>query len=596
VPVTEEVARGLATSALVFYRALSPESRRASDLLRFVAPVVRGEFRTLLAAGVVAGLLGLIVPAVTAVAVDDAIPRADRPQLGLLCAFLVAVGLAIASFQAVQGLALVRVKGRLESTLLPAAWDRFLNLPARFFAREEAGDLALRAMGLSRVIEVLASTSVATLLVGVFSLMNVAVLFAINWRLALAAAGLIAVSPLPVLATLPALWRCQRSIARVQGKISGLLLTMLGGIARLRVAGAERRAFARWAEHYRQQLELSVRSQRLSDRLLLFGDVWPLVVLMVVFAAAAGLGPSALSAGEFLAFNLALTQGVAAVIGVSRGFLPLLNALEQYERFQPILEAVPEASEARGAPVTLGGAIRLTGVSFRYDPDGPLVLDSVSLQVLPGEFVAVVGPSGSGKSTLLRLLLGFETPTDGVIAYDGRELATLDVHEVRRQLGVVLQDAQLFPGDVSSNIIGMSSHRSAEDALEAAELAGLADDLAQMPMGIHTVIGDGGGALSGGQRQRLILARALAGRPKILLLDEATSALDNRTQAVVSRNILTRLLGTSRLVIAHRLSTVVDADRIYVLNEGRVVQSGRYAQLIREPGPFQDLARRQTLA
>ena len=216
--------------------------------------------------------------------------------------------------------------------------------------------------------------------------------------------------------------------------------------------------------------------------------------------------------------------------------------------------------------------------------------------MLPGEFVAVVGPSGSGKSTILRLLLGFEAPTSGSVAYDGRELSTLDVQEVRRQIGVVLQDAHLRPGDLFSNIVGLATDRTHDDAWEAADLAGLADDVAQMPMGLHTVVTEGGGGLSSGQRQRLMIARALAGKPRVLLFDEATSALDNRTQAHVSRSIHDKLRGTTRVAVAHRLSTVVDADRIYVLGGGKIVQSGRYAQLIREPGPFRELALRQTLA
>jgi ATP-binding cassette subfamily C protein len=206
-----------------------------------------------------------------------------------------------------------------------------------------------------------------------------------------------------------------------------------------------------------------------------------------------------------------------------------------------------------------------------------------------------VGPSGSGKSTLLRLLLGFETPTTGVVAYDGRELVTLDVQEVRRQIGVVLQDAQLQPGDVYSNIVGLTPNLTRDDAWEALELAGLAEDIEQMPMGLHTIVTEGGGALSSGQRQRLLIARALARRPRILFFDEATSALDNRTQAHVSKSIHEKLRGTTRLAIAHRLSTIVAADRIYVLSGGKIVQSGTYTQLMREPGTFRDLARRQTL-
>jgi ABC-type bacteriocin/lantibiotic exporter with double-glycine peptidase domain len=274
----------------------------------------------------------------------------------------------------------------------------------------------------------------------------------------------------------------------------------------------------------------------------------------------------------------------------------LIDGLREFERFAPILAAAPELNLAGGELVRLGGAIRLENVSFRYTPDGPLILDSVNFQVRPGEFVAVVGPSGSGKSTLLRLLLGFETPTEGSVSYDGRDLVTLDVQEVRRQIGVVLQDARLRPGDIYSNIVGLSTQLTRDDAWYAAELAGLADDIEQMPMGIHTIVGEGGSGISSGQRQRLIIARALAGRPKILLLDEATSALDNRTQAHVNQSIHAQLRGTTRVAIAHRLSTVIDADRIYVLSGGIIVQSGRYAQLIAEPGPFQDLARRQMLA
>jgi ATP-binding cassette subfamily C protein len=450
-------------------------------------------------------------------------------------------------------------------------------------------------MGLSRLIEVIASTSSASLILGVFSLSNIVVLFAINWRLAVLAAGLIAVLLLATVATIPPLRRNLRLTAQVQGKLSALLLTLIGGIARLRIAGAEKRAFARWAEKYREQLDLTNRFQRLSDRLFIVSDLWPTVILIVVFAGVSNLGPTGMSTGDFLAFNMALAQVMTATAGLTRIGFPVLDGLEQYERLRPILDTVPEVNDVRGETVGLAGAIRLSNVSFRYSSDGPLVLDSVNLQVRPGEFVAVVGPSGSGKSTLLRLLLGFETPTEGEVAYDGQDLETLDVQEVRRQIGVVLQDAHLLPGDIYANIVGLSSELTKADAWEAARLAGLADDIEKMPMGMHTMISEGGGGLSSGQRQRLIIARALARRPRILLLDEATSALDNRTQETVSQNIQSRLEGTSRLVIAHRLSTIALADRIYVLSGGKIVQSGRFSQLISEPGVFRDLVRRQTL-
>jgi ABC-type bacteriocin/lantibiotic exporter with double-glycine peptidase domain len=195
----------------------------------------------------------------------------------------------------------------------------------------------------------------------------------------------------------------------------------------------------------------------------------------------------------------------------------------------------------------------------------------------------------------MRLLLGFETPDVGAVTYDGRELATLDPRDVRRQIGVVLQHAHLMPSDLFNNIVGFAPLLTMDDAWAAARLAGLEDDIRRMPMGMHTLVGEAGGNLSSGQRQRLLIARAIVRRPKILLLDEATSALDNVTQAIVSDSITEQLKGVTRVVIAHRLDAIVSADRIYVLKDGRIVQSGQYQQLMEEPGPFRDLARRQVI-
>ncbi len=595
VSVDRAVARALEPNAVVFYPTLRSARPTLAGHARVVLPLINRELRAIAATGAVCGLLGLVLPLVTAIAIDQAIPDADTRQLDLLCAFLVAVAVALGAFQAIQTVALARIRGKFESHLLPAFWDRLLSLPARFFAQYEAGDLALRALGPARLIEALASTTMASMLASVFALCNVAALFVLNWRLGLVAASLMAVFLAVTAAAARPLWIGQRGISKLRGEIAGLLFLVLGGIARVRVAGAEARAFSRWAQRYQLQLKESLRLQAISGGLVLFGDVWPITVLMATLGAAVFIAPFS-SVGEFLAFNSSLLMGVAAVVGLGRGAVSLIDGLRECTRFAPILNAAPEVHELGGEPVRLGGAIRLDNVSFRYTPEGPLVLDSVNLQVRPGEFVALVGPSGSGKSTILRLLLGFETPTEGSVSYDGRELATLDIHEVRRQVGVVLQDARLRPGDIYSNIVGLATNLTRDDAWDAAALAGLADDIERMPMGIHTVVTEGGSGLSSGQRQRLVIARALAGRPKILLFDEATSALDNRTQAHVSHSIRAQLGGTTRVAIAHRLSTVIDADRIYVLSAGKIVQTGSYSQLIAEPGPFQELARRQMLA
>jgi ABC-type bacteriocin/lantibiotic exporter with double-glycine peptidase domain len=272
--------------------------------------------------------------------------------------------------------------------------------------------------------------------------------------------------------------------------------------------------------------------------------------------------------------------------------LHALIAIPMYERAKPILTQALESQGSGDAKVQLQGSIEVSHVSFRYEPDGPLILDDVNLRIEHNEFVAVVGPSGSGKSTLLRVLLGFETPTEGGVFYDGQAMSSLDVRAVRQQIGVVLQNSRVMAGDIYSNIVG-NSGRSIEDAWRAARQAALDKDVEAMPMGMHTVLSPGGGTLSGGQRQRLLIARALASRPTILFFDEATSALDNVTQAVVSESL--ERLRVTRVVIAHRLSTIQQADKIVVLDRGRVVEIGRFDELMQKRGVFYALAKRQTL-
>ena len=270
--------------------------------------------------------------------------------------------------------------------------------------------------------------------------------------------------------------------------------------------------------------------------------------------------------------------------------MSVLSVIPTYERALPILDSIAEVNESKTHPGVLSGNIEVNQLHFRYDPEGPYILRDFNLKIGAGEFVALVGGSGSGKSTLLRLLLGFEQASQGAIYYDNKNLSDLDVVALRRQLGVVLQNGQLMTGDIFSNITG-SSLMSQEDAWIAAESAGVADDIRSMPMGMFTMVSEGGSTLSGGQRQRIMIARAIAHRPRILFFDEATSALDNHTQSLVTESL--DRLNATRIVIAHRLSTVMNADRIIVMESGRIVEMGTYEQLMLTNGSFAELARRQ---
>jgi ATP-binding cassette subfamily C protein len=280
-----------------------------------------------------------------------------------------------------------------------------------------------------------------------------------------------------------------------------------------------------------------------------------------------------------------MTSGSTALAG-------MLGAIPLFERLKPIVTTAPERHADKADPGPLNGAVEVNRVTFRYAPEAPPVLEDVSLRVEPGQFVAIVGPSGSGKSTLQRLLLGFETAESGDILFQGQSIANLDTSALRRRIGVVLQTARIMSGSIFENITAGLPY-SLDEAWEAARMAGIAEDIEAMPMGMHSVLMEGTSTLSGGQVQRLMIARALIGKPQVLILDEATSALDNVSQAVVTDSL--NRLHTTRIVIAHRLSTIREADRIFVMERGRLVESGTFDSLMAGNGTFAALARRQLL-
>ena len=345
----------------------------------------------------------------------------------------------------------------------------------------------------------------------------------------------------------------------------------------------------RWLDLYRQEREAAIEAGRVSAHFAAFSDTYQTITLLALFAAATLLSQIGATAGVFIAFLSAFGAFQGAFVGLSQTFLQIYAAQPLMDRARPILEAGIEQPDGAD-PGRLGGAIEGAGLTFAYGPGLPPVIDNLDFEVRPGQHMAIVGGSGSGKSTLLRLLLGFEQPRTGTITYDGQDLSRLDVTSVRSQIGVVLQASQLFAGSILDNIRGASS-AGLEACITAAGRAGLARDLEYFAMGLHTPITEGGTTLSGGQRQRILIARALASDPKLLFFDEATSALDNATQARVARTL--DEMRITRITIAHRLSTVRNADLICVLEAGRFVERGTFAELMALDGKFAALARRQ---
>lgn len=591
VKVTAAVAAELEPFAHVLYRSLPPRPLNGMDLLRFAIQGRGRDLGVILLTGLAVGLLGLLTPVATGIIFDTIIPGAQLNQLLMLSCALLVSAFSMAIFNFTRGIALLRLEGRMDQHVQGAFWDRLLELPVPFFRGFSSGDLAKRVMGINQMRRILSGTTINGLISGVFSLFSLALLFWYSVALAKVAILLTILALLFMAVSSTLQLRYEKELAGISGKLSGLVLEMITGIAKFRVSGSEARVFARWAEMFTNQRRVAGKSRVVQNVVETFVSIYPVVSTIVIFIMIIRLAENnPLSTGDFLAFNAAFGQFLQSVLGVFMSLVAAAGVLPLYQRCKPIIETAPETDEAKADPGRLSGEFEVSHLCFRYAPDGPLILNDVSLRVRAGEFVSLVGSSGSGKSTLFRLLLGFEPYESGGIFYDGQDLAGLDVRELRRQLGVVLQNGQLLAGDIFMNIVG-SARLTLDDALEAARLAGLEEDIKNMPMGMHTMISHGGGGLSGGQRQRLLIARALAAKPRILFFDEATSALDNKTQAMVNRSL--EGLRTTRVVIAHRLSTVVKADRIYVLDQGRIVQEGTYDELMARPGLFADLAKRQ---
>ncbi|NUS10070.1 MAG: NHLP bacteriocin export ABC transporter permease/ATPase subunit, partial [Streptomyces sp.] len=562
-------------------------------LLRFGLRGTAADLGRLLAASLVAVGLGALVPLATGRVLGSYVPRGENGLIVQAALAVVAATVVSAAFMLVQNVAVLRLEGRIEATLQPAVWDRLLRLPTGFFARRSTGELASAAMGVSSVRKVLSGTTSVAVQSGTVAVVNLVLLMWFSVPLALAALGMLAVVLTLLLASGLAQLRWQRQLVELTNRLSNQAFQTLRGLPKLRVAAAESFAYAAWAADFARSRELQRRAGRVANVTTVVNAVYLPLCTLAVFALLAGPARGTLSPAAFLTFNSAATMMLSSTGQLTGALLSAVAVLPMVEQLRPVLEAAPEVPAGSTPPGELTGAVEAVAVSYRYPGEGPLVLDEVSLRVAPGEFVAIVGPSGCGKSTLLRLLIGFDTPRSGSVRYDGQDLAALDSAAVRRQCGVVLQHAQPFSGSVFDCIRGAGDY-TMDEAWQAAAMAGLAADIKAMPMGMHTVLPDGGGAVSGGQRQRLMLAQALIRRPRILFLDEATSALDNATQRAVIES--TRALRATRVVVAHRLSTVLDADRVVVMDAGRIVQQGPPARLLAETGgPFHALVRRQTL-
>ena len=589
VTVDAKSAGRLQREAVCFYRPLPLRELTMRDFVRFaLSSFTKADYVMILGATGLATLLGFVTPLITQLLYGTIVPTGASGVL--LSTFMLLVGMAISSalITIVRGSVLTRMQTRFSVSIEAAVMGRVLSLPPSFFKKFGSGDLASRVQMIRSVCTILSDAVLTIGLSSVFSFAYLGQTLAFAPQLVLPSLAVTFANLFLIVSSSLIKASYSRRHLKSAAKNSSVVLALIGGIQKIRLAGAERRAFAHWASGYREQAssqyelpKLAIVGPALTGAITLAGNI-------VIYYVAA---TSGIELADYMAFSSSYGMVSGGVTQLASIALLMAQIQPMLEMIEPILKEVPEVSEGKRVVTRLSGGIELSNVSFRYVEGGPDIIHNLSLKIRPGQYVAVVGETGCGKSTLMRLMLGFEKPQKGAIYYDGRDLDKTDLRSLRRCIGVVMQDGKLFQGDIYSNIVISAPQLSLEDAWKAAEMAGIADDIRAMPMGMHTVISEGGGGISGGQRQRLMIARAIAPRPKILFFDEATSALDNVTQKIVSDSLDS--LRSTRIVIAHRLSTIRHCDRILVLKQGSIVADGTYEELLETCPYFAELVNRQ---
>jgi NHLM bacteriocin system ABC transporter ATP-binding protein len=577
--------------AVAFYKPFPLKRMNIASFMKYlVEQIAPSDLAFLGGATAVATVVGMLMPKLNNMLFSDVLASGSGQALLGIAILMICTTLSVLMVNIIQSLAMMRVNTKLGINVQAAAMMRLLTLPANFFRTYSSGEMSSRVSYISSLADQLVRMALSTGLTSIFSLAYVTQIYVYAPALVAPALVIILVNVVVSAVTMLLQVKISKQQMELSAKNDGMCHGLITGIQKIRLSGAEHRAFARWGKLYAKSAQLIYNPPMILKVSRVLGTAISVIGTMVLYYAAV---KSKVSISEYYAFNTAYGMVFGAFMTLAGTATTIANIKPTLDMVRPILETVPEIDETKKMVTQLKGGIELNNVSFRYSEDMPMILDNLSLKIHPGQYVAIVGKTGCGKSTLMRTLLGFETPQKGAVYYDGQDLKSLDPKSLRRRIGTVMQDGKLFMGDVYSNIVITAPWLTLDDAWEAAEIAGIAEDIRRMPMGMHTIISEGQGGISGGQRQRLMIARAVAPKPKILMFDEATSALDNLTQKQVSEAL--DKMKCTRIVIAHRLSTIRQCDRIIVLDGGRIIEDGTYEQLIAKNGYFAELVARQRL-
>lgn len=589
VRVKHHNAANISPHAICFYRPLPLRPISMKDLLLFMGrELTPYDYGTIAAITLAMIWLSMFTPTVTRYLFSQVLFAETMQPLYSIAVMLVSVSISYTLMSMARQIVLNRILIKTDVSIRAAVMMRLLSLPSSFFRNFSTAELANRAQTINVLCNSLCGAAFSTGITALFSLIYLVQIFDLAPELLSPALLVVALMILLIIATVRLQMRVTEKELKYASIQNGTLYSYITNMEKIKAAGMERRAFVTWLNHYKKSAD-QVYNPPLILKLkpaFLLGISLLSTLLFFRTALKAHITPSRFMAfqSSFALLITAFTQLFEVVQKIAL-IRPILHTVK------PILDAEPELAENKANVGTLTGAITMNNVSFHYNRSTELVLNHLNLSIRPGEFVAIVGRSGSGKSTLMRLLLGFDRPQSGTISYDKYELSSVNLQSLRRHIGCVMQDDRLFPGSILSNIGISATNFTEEEAWNAAEAAGIADDIRNMPMGMQTLISEGASCISGGQRQRLIIARAIASKPRILLMDEATSALDNLTQMAVSNSLSS--MNVTRLIIAHRLSTVRNCDRILVLDHGRIAEQGTYDELMKKQGLFAELIQYQ---
>ena len=591
VKINRKNYKTISPEAMCFYKPFPLRKLTTGDLFRYFAGTVSGtDWALIITASAAASIIGMFVTYANSVIYGKVLDVGEMSVF--VAAFVMLIGVSISQLMinVIKSLVTSRINTKLSVSVESAAMMRILSLPATFFKNYSSGDLANRF----NQIKLLCSSTSSIILTGgltvLFSIVYIFQIFSYAPALVIPAVIVIAITVAVFTIVSSLLMKNYNKMLQADAKASGFVYALISGIEKIKLTGAEKRSFSKWSKLYKETAMKKYNPPTIvklvNTIILTVNTIGTMVIYYIAYK-------SGVELSEYMAFSTAygmLSGSFMMLVSTSNEFSQIKPAINL---IRPIMDEEPEVSGDKNVITHMTGSIELSNISFRYSENMPLVIDKLNLRIGAGQYVAIVGSTGCGKSTLMRLMLGFETPQKGAVYYDNKDISTVDLKSLRKNIGTVMQNGKLFSGDIYSNIVISAPQLSVDEAWEVAELAGIADDIRKMPMGMHTIISEGSGGISGGQRQRIMIARAIAPKPKILMFDEATSALDNITQKHISDSLDN--LKCTRVVIAHRLSTIKNCDRIIVLDQGRIVEDGKYDELIAKGGMFAELVDRQRL-